>query len=240
MGIVKREVIGDCELWNGDAREVIPSLSAFDTIVTDLPYGINLVPPRRKTKAIANDGQDEAKKLWAEILELSAPRLPDNSSHMFWTGWSEVWTKSELERFFKVKSCVVWGKNNFGIGFYTRPQHEFAWYCHKGEPPKLDAPVSDLWLEPKIQAPIHSCEKPHKLLQRCLKLVTGGVVLDPCMGSGSTLVACAKLGRKGIGIEVDEEYFNIAVERVRKAYEQPDLFVPAPKKILHQEDMFDE
>ena len=66
------------------------------------------------------------------------------------------------------------------------------------------------------------------------------MICDPFMGSGTTLVACAKLGRKGIGIELDPDYFDIAVERVRKAYEQPDLFVPAPKIVFKQGDMFDE
>ena len=48
------------------------------------------------------------------------------------------------------------------------------------------------------------------------------------MGSGTTLVACAKLGRKGIGIELDPEYFDIACKRVEEAYAQPDLFVAPP------------
>ena len=50
--------------------------------------------------------------------------------------------------------------------------------------------------------------------------------LDPFMGSGTTGVACAKLGRKFIGIEIDEGYFQIACDRIRKAYAQPDMFVP--------------
>ena len=53
-------------------------------------------------------------------------------------------------------------------------------------------------------------------------------ILDPFMGSGTTLVACAKLGRKGIGIELDPDYFDIACERVTKAYAQPDLFIAPP------------
>ena len=53
-------------------------------------------------------------------------------------------------------------------------------------------------------------------------------ILDPFMGSGTTLVACAKLGRKGIGIELDPDYFDIACKRVEEAYRQPDLFVAPP------------
>lgn len=51
------------------------------------------------------------------------------------------------------------------------------------------------------------------------------IVLDPFMGSGTTLVACAKLGRAGIGIEIDPAYFDIACRRVEEAYRQPDMFV---------------
>jgi DNA modification methylase len=52
----------------------------------------------------------------------------------------------------------------------------------------------------------------------------------PFMGSGTTGVACAKLGRKFIGIELDERYFQIACERIQKAYDQPDLFIAPPEK----------
>ena len=64
----------------------------------------------------------------------------------------------------------------------------------------------------------------------------GNTILDPFMGSGTTGVACAKLGRKFIGIELDPDYFKIACERIRKAYDQPDLFVAPPEKPV-QEDL---
>ncbi len=55
------------------------------------------------------------------------------------------------------------------------------------------------------------------------------MILDPFMGSGTTGVACAKLGRKFIGIEIEPKYFDIACERIRKAYDQPDMFIERPK-----------
>jgi DNA modification methylase len=64
-------------------------------------------------------------------------------------------------------------------------------------------------------------------------------ILDPFMGSGTTGVACAKLGRKFIGIEIDETYFDIACKRIKKAYAQGDLFIepPAPKPMQEEIDL---
>ena len=58
---------------------------------------------------------------------------------------------------------------------------------------------------------------------------THGIVLDPFMGSGTTGVACAKMGRKFIGIEIDPDYFDIACRRIEKAYSQPDMLIEAEK-----------
>jgi DNA modification methylase len=54
------------------------------------------------------------------------------------------------------------------------------------------------------------------------------------MGSGTTGVACAKLGRKFIGIEIDAKYFDIACERIQKAYDQPDMFIEPPAKPIQE------
>ncbi len=55
-------------------------------------------------------------------------------------------------------------------------------------------------------------------------------ILDPLMGSGTTGVACAKLGRNFIGIEIEPKYFDIACKRIEQAYDQPDMFIEQPKK----------
>ena len=86
----------------------------------------------------------------------------------------------------------------------------------------------------------HPTQKPIPVMQDCLGFLPDAeTILDPFMGSGTTLVACAKMGRKGIGIELDPEYFEIACERVQKAYDQPDLFVEQPKAIEPTQEGFD-
>lgn len=75
----------------------------------------------------------------------------------------------------------------------------------------------------------HPTEKPVSLMEQVVKW-TDGLVLDPFMGSGTTGVACVKLGRKFIGIELDEKYFDISCKRIEEAYKQPDLFLEPPVK----------
>ena len=75
----------------------------------------------------------------------------------------------------------------------------------------------------------HPTQKPLALIQWCIeKIPDAETILDPFMGSGTTGVACVKLGRKFIGIEIDEGYFDIACKRIEDAVSRPDMFVNAP------------
>jgi site-specific DNA-methyltransferase (adenine-specific) len=115
-----------------------------------------------------------------------------------------------------VKGGIVWRKNMWGLGYYLRPQWEQMWYCHKGEPPRpADAP-SDVWDAAREREPEHSCEKPEGLLGRAVAFVSepGAIVLDPFVGSGTTLVAAKRQGRRAIGIEIEERYCEIAARRL--------------------------
>jgi len=69
--------------------------------------------------------------------------------------------------------------------------------------------------------------KPLGLMRRIITVITnpGQVILDCCMGSGSTGVAAVQTGRRFMGIELKEDYFDIAVSRIQNAQRQPPLFV---------------
>ena len=69
----------------------------------------------------------------------------------------------------------------------------------------------------------HPTQKPVRVMDWCVRF-TNGAVLDPFMGSGTTGVACADLGRKFIGIEIEPRYFDIACERIDNAYRQQRMF----------------
>ena len=205
-------------IYHGDARHVLPHIAtgSVSSIVTDPPYGMNLQPQRGATKAIEGDERRMAKSLWWAVMPDCIRVLQDNSKALFFGRWSEEWAKPVLEEFFTVKGCIVWVKNVWGIGYYIRPQWELCWYCHKGEPEVPDDAPSDVWDFRKVHEQIHSCEKPVALLKNAVRMCGPGTVLDPFMGVGSTLRAAKDEGRKAIGIEIEEEYCEAAVQRLRQ------------------------
>jgi DNA modification methylase len=80
---------------------------------------------------------------------------------------------------------------------------------------------------------VHPTQKPLGVMQWAITQLPdkANTICDPYMGSGTTGVACAKLGRKFVGIEIDAGYFDIAVRRIEEAYRQPDMFTqPAAPK----------
>jgi site-specific DNA-methyltransferase (adenine-specific) len=82
----------------------------------------------------------------------------------------------------------------------------------------------------------HPCPKPVAWMRWIVERASlpGETVFDPFMGSGTTGVACAKLGRKFIGIEIEPKYFDIACRRIEQAYAQPDMFVAQPKRATQE------
>ena len=206
-------------IYHGDCREVLPTLEpeSVSSIVTDPPYGMDLQPQRGKTKAIEGDVQRFAKSLWYGSAPFWSRVLESDTASVFFGRWSEEWAKALLSEWFTVKDCIVWVKNNFGLGYYTRPQWELAWYVHKGTPPTPEQAGSNVWDFRKVMDQVHSCEKPVPLLRRAIEVCGGnGVILDPFMGSGTTLRAAKDLGRRAIGIEIEERYCEIAANRLRQ------------------------
>ena len=116
---------------------------------------------------------------------------------------------------------------NFGMGQYYRFQHEFCIYAHRGKALLNNAgQQSDVWQIERDNKIVysHPTQKPVSLMIRCIEdsSVSGDLILDPFLGSGTTLVAARQLGRRGIGIEIDRKYCEIAEKRIHLA--RPRLF----------------
>ena len=233
MNYKRKEIIGDCTLFLGDCMDVMRGLDGFDAVVTDPPFGMCFVSGRRKleTKHIAIKNDNETKMLeWATRLKVK------HSKYIFcrWDNLTDV---------DKPKSLITWVKNNHSMGdlehehgrktevclFYPSGGHFFP----NGRP-------NDVIFADRTGNNYHPTEKPAELIKQILSW-TSGTVIDPFMGSGTTGVACAKMGRKFTGIELEEKYFDIACKRIREAYEQPDMFVQQEKpQPIETVNMFEE
>jgi site-specific DNA-methyltransferase (adenine-specific) len=128
-----------------------------------------------------------------------------------------------LDKVFDFKQAVVWDKGGLGMGIQFRRNYEFVLIAQKGSPTYVwngGNTTPNVWRLGKIipSKHQHPTEKPVKLMGKCIGLFTnvGDLVVDPFMGTGATLRAAKDLGRKAIGIEIEERYCEIAADRMRQ------------------------
>ena len=218
------EKVGHCTLYLADCMDVLPTLDGVDAVVTDPPYGIKQdkgfggfggfgKPIKRNVYAGTWDQQRPSQEIFNQIL-LSA------------------------------KNCVIFGGNYF-TDLLPVGRHWFVWDKRNTMPSFSDCELAWSNIDKKSvklltyeyngllgrrEERVHPTQKPYEVMRWCIEKLPkpSDVILDPFMGSGTTGVACAKMGREFIGIEKDAKYFDIACERIRDAYRQPDLFVPQP------------
>jgi DNA modification methylase len=207
---VRHERIGSCDLILGDCLDVLPTLGPVDAIVTDPPYGIGMDGGKIGKAVYEQKDWDATAGDIRQILALNIPSIVWGGNY-FEVPPSDRW--------------LVWDKKNDPTTF---ADCELAWTNIPG----AVRVFRWLWSGPyqqKREDRFHPTQKPLALLEWCLGFVPNArTILDPFMGSGTTLVACAKLGRAGIGIEIDPGYFDIACRRVEEAYRQPDMFIERP------------
>lgn len=199
-------------------------------MLTDPPYNINLVPQRGTTSAINGDNMttEEFVSFLTDVFRECYRTLREDRALVSFMGWQTVssFERALLAAGFSIKSMPIWVKNNFGIGYYTRPQYEPMYLCFKGTPPTPEAPISDVLQYAKVNKQIHSCQKPVELLSKLIVTFSaeGGVVLDPFIGSGTTAISAIKTGRHFVGMEIAPAHFQQAIERVEAEISQTRLF----------------
>ena len=209
------EHIGDCTLYLGDCREILPTLNKVDAVVTDPPYGMNASiggitagKSSRWSLATAQSAWDSKPLSWdneAPPIVLTFPDLADTT--IIWGG-----------NFFPLPPTRGWLVWNKIIRNFSSSVCELAWTNLERPIDAFDYSHGALATEGKR----HPTQKPLPLMQWCVAM-TRGTVLDPFMGSGTTGVACVKLGRKFIGIEIEPKYFDIACKRIAAAIAEPRL-----------------
>ena len=199
--------IGDATLYHGDCLEILPTLPRVDAVVTDPPYGIGRDGKPRSTSS--HGGHKGYKFLgWDSKPANIAPFLSAGLPCVIWGG-----------NYFPVppsRCWLIWDKGQR----IDQADAEMAWT-------NLDVPVRVKTVNRvaiAVDGAVHPTQKPVPVMEWCLSFVDAETILDPFMGSGTTGVACANLGRRFIGIEIERRYFDIACERIAAAYAQGRLF----------------
>jgi site-specific DNA-methyltransferase (adenine-specific)/modification methylase len=196
-------------IYLGDCREVLPSLEPVDLCLTDPPYGVNMdkgfggfggfgAPIERKQYNDSWDNVRPEKEVFDQIIKLSntclifggnffADILPQSKHWIFWDKLQTMPTFGDGE--------LIW--TNVDRKSIKKIVREYNGLIGK-EPQR--------W---------HPTQKPLNLIRQLIELYSlTGTILDPFMGSGTTLRAAKDLGRKAIGIELEEKYAEIAAKRM--------------------------
>lgn len=241
--MVEPVIIGDCTLYLGDCQDIIPSLARVDHVITDPPYGDKTHKGVRSLKG--NSGGHNP--IDFECVDVNFIR------HVFSICAPKQWLISFIEwRFcFPLEEAPPEGLEFIRMGVWVKsnpmPQltgdrpgtgwEAIAILHPPGRKQWNGGGSSAVWNHGTSRhgyfgPSAHPTEKPMGLLTDIVKKFTDyeDEILDPFMGSGTTGVACAKMGRKFIGIEIEPKYFDIACRRIEEAYKQPDLFIEPPKK----------
>ena len=194
-------------IYNADCRDVLDKIENQDLMIVDPPYGMNYQSNYRiqKHRKIEND-----EVLPVELIEAFHKKI-NNASYVF-CRWDN------LSQMPEPKSVLVWVKNNWSMGdlkhehgrqweaicFYPNSKHEFK--CRIPDVIYADRSLNNL----------HPTEKPLNLIYKIINCNECESIIDPFMGSGTTLRAAKDLGKKAIGIEIDERYCEIAAKRMQQ------------------------
>lgn len=191
---------------------------SVDAIITDPPYGINYA-----STTGARIKNDKSPFIW--FLYDAFRILKFGGSIACFTRWDVGQTFIDAMKLagFQIKSEVIWDKVYHGMGDTKAafaPSHENIIFAIKGKFTFPGNRPRDLITFKKVNSSqmIHPTEKPVGLLTGLITSITkpGDFVLDPFAGSGSILVAAKKTGRRFVGIEIDDEYFEKARRRIEE------------------------
>jgi len=249
--MAEKVTIGNCELWHGDALEVLPTVR-MDALITDPPYssggafradrdkdtGKKYLGAHGKPPAVEIDfGGDSRDALgWHYWATLWMSRAFRNSRKgavaIVFTDWRQLPNASNALQAagYSWRGLGVWDKMNARpmSGRFMHQAEYFVWGTCGPLPWDFAAkalPGVFSIRAPSAGAREHQTEKPVQLMESLCEIVpVGHVICDPFMGSGTTGVAAVRMGRKFIGVEMNREYFDIACRRIDDAHRQGGLF----------------
>jgi len=229
-------------IYHGDCLEILPELPKVDLVLTDPPYGLNynngdlasqwenVFGGKKENlgiRPIINDGEEDSLILFEKFLRITKDKLLKGGACCCCCccggGPKPLFAKWTLlmDEIIGFKQAVVWDKGGLGMGIHYRRNYEFILIAQNGTPANRwngGNKTPNVWRINKIipSADQHPTEKPVELMQKIIMIHSNknDLCLDPFMGHGTSLVAAKRLGRKCIGIEIEEKYCEIAVKRL--------------------------
>lgn len=207
-------------IYHGDCRDVLPSLDPVDLVITDPPYfqpAQHYVQPRGDEIPRRSWGDvavlEHAFSLWASLLDgvLSAT----GSSYWFCDGQSYPLIFRSFHHLGRIRP-LIWDKAISYNGYTWRHQHELIAWIERERTERVPTGDGDILRHRAVpvRGRLHPAEKPIALCSQLVAKHHAETVLDPFMGSGSTMEAARLQGRRYIGIEIEERYCEIAVQRL--------------------------
>ncbi len=223
----------------GDALDVLRSLPdrSVDAVVTDPPYAVvnDAASGVSRSQRAVRETQFFEAWLREYVVELARVTKPTGAFWMTldWRGAIAL-DKACGRLNLREPKVGVWDKETIGMGHVLRNSYECFAVVPMSGFERQTASEPDVWRHRWGQgerASDHPSEKPVDLIRRACDLVspTGGLILDPLMGSGTTGVACVQMGRRFIGIELDPGHFATAQKRIDSALGVGGLFAPKPQ-----------
>lgn len=240
---MREEILSEnVRLFQGDCRDIIPTLKGVDLVVSDPPYGIEDLVGSSYARDKSKDASGARVNLIANDKNLSvvseAFTLVRKQLKNAWV--AAFYSCRITPTFFKDMSMfredeyfgeMVWDKKVPGMGTQIRYQHENIAVWRVGKPQPITDCMSVISFtgsrgagEKCSDGSSHPHEKPHKVMLNVVAPFPGKMVLDPFCGTGSTGAAAVELKRGFVGIELSPKYFEIALRKVGAALKQPVSF----------------
>lgn len=229
--------IGPATLYEGDCRDILPTLPKVDAVVTDHPYllesggkNTSIVGGKFSRETYNNGGALIPVDIEpCEFMPLLADVLPQGHAYFMVNNRHVSHTQLAAENAgFRFHNLLIWDKGIATPNRWYMKNCEFTLFMFRGRGTRIaDAGSKQLIrCPPPMNAP-HETQKPVGLMEHYIGNSTkrGDLVLDPFMGSGTTGVAAVQMGRDFIGIEREPKYFEIACKRIEDAQRQGDFFV---------------
>lgn len=239
-------------LYLGDCREILPTLSEVDHVISDPPYEARMQALHAEFRLRRTDGGPPRQALTFESIQDMRDPFLDEVRRLN-KGWLLAfcnvegvgeWQTAILARGLKFKTTCIWNKPDAtpklnGQGPALSYECITTTWCGKGHARWNGGGKRGVFSHLTNNAERtgkHPTEKPVSLMRELVSLFSnlGETVLDPFMGSGTTGVAAVRSGRKFTGIEIDPTYFDIACRRVSHALEQQDFFIAKPKTVKQE------